>query len=85
LFGDFSVHGVGKFLGPILKAENVATLIVDALESQESKFILTPFINNFTPGIKAFPSFIRDVIQWSAGGDGSYPSRPLATQLANEV
>lgn len=46
---------------------------------------MTPFMVSLTPGLKAFPSFIRDLIQWSAGGDGSYPSRPSAAQLANDL
>lgn len=85
LFGDFNVHPVGKFLGPLLRADHVANLIVDAFESQESKIILTPVMNNLAPGIKMFPSFLRDLLQAMAGGDGSYSSRPTAAQLGKDT
>lgn len=83
LFETFNVGPIGRFLGPLLEPEYVASLLVDAFEAQETRIILTPFMNNLTPSIKAHPSFVRDLIQSMAGGDGSYPSRPSAAQLGH--
>lgn len=85
LFEDFDVGPVGRFLGPKLEPADVADMMLDAFESQDGKMILTPFMNHLTPSIKAHPWFTRDLIQASAGGDGSYPSRPTAQQLAPSI
>lgn len=74
---------MGRFLGPLLEPSHVAKEIVEAFESQESKIICTPVSVNLAAGLKAFPSFIRDVFQSNSGADGSYPSRPTAEQLGN--
>lgn len=85
LFEDFDVGPLGRFLGPKLEPSDVADQMLDAFESQDGKMILTPFMNNLTPSIKAHPWFTRDLIQAAAGGDGSYPSRPSASQLASSA
>ena len=83
LFDTFNVGPLGRFLGPLLHPGDVADRIVDAFESQESKIILMPSMNHLSPFIKALPSFLRDIVQASAGGDGSYPSRPSKEQLGH--
>jgi all-trans-retinol dehydrogenase (NAD+) len=83
LFDTFDVGAVGRFMGPLLEPEHVASLIVDAFEAQESRTIFTPFTNNLLPAIKAYPSFMRDALQALSGADGSYPSRPSAEQLSS--
>ena len=83
LFDTFNVGPVGRFMSPLLEPDYVASLIVDAFEAQESRIILTPFANNLTPAIKAYPSFLRDLLQTMAGADGADPSRPTAAQLGN--
>jgi all-trans-retinol dehydrogenase (NAD+) len=81
LFDTFNVGAAGRFMAPLLEPDYVADLIVDAFESQESKQIFTPFTNHLLPGIKAYPSFLRDGIQALSGADGSYPTRPSPEQL----
>lgn len=83
LFESFDVGASGRFMGPLLDPDYVASLIEDAFEAQESRIILTPFSNNLTPAIKAFPSFMRDFLQYTSGADGAYPSRPTPSQLGH--
>ncbi|UZJ57558.1 hypothetical protein CBS101457_006878 [Exobasidium rhododendri] len=83
LFQDFDVGVAGRFIAPPLEADYVASLIVDAFEAQETRIILTPVANNLAPGFKMLPSFLKDLLQSSAGADGAYPSRPSAEQLGN--
>jgi all-trans-retinol dehydrogenase (NAD+) len=85
LFDSFNVGVLGRFMAPSLEPTYVASLVVDAFEAQESRIILTPFANNLLPGIKAFPSFMRDFLQWSSGGDGADSSRPSAAQLGHRA
>lgn len=83
LFDTFDVGPMGRFLGPLLEPEYVASQIVDALEAQETRILLMPFMNHTAATIKGLPSFLRDGIQAMSGGDGSYPSRPTAAQLGH--
>ncbi|KAL1854706.1 hypothetical protein Plec18170_004797 [Paecilomyces lecythidis] len=84
LFEEFDVGLIGRFLGPLLEPSYVADQIVDALEAQETRIIQTPLMIHLLPGIKAFPSFVRDFLQALSGGDGSYQSRPSNEQLGLE-
>ncbi len=83
LFSDWNVaHALARWLGPLITPESVALRIVeDALDRQESTFVCHPFANHTAPLFRALPSFMRDAMQWAAGGDGAYPSRPSKAQL----
>ena len=83
LFKDFKVtHGLARFMGPLISPESLAERMVDALEAQESRFVCWPVLQNqLSFGLKAMPSYMRDLMQWLGGADGTYPSRPTAEQL----
>lgn len=81
LFNDFDVGPIGRFFGPPLEPSYVAEQIVDAFEAQESRRIMTPVMVTTALGLKALPSFIRDYLQWTLGGDRAHKGEPKPEQL----
>jgi len=59
------------FVFPALQPADVVNEIMGALESQQSRWIVTPFSCIFGDYINLLPSFIRDVVQWATRLDDS--------------
>lgn len=62
LFEGIQYNKLARFLTPTTSADVIASMIVDALERQESTFVAAPWHVPWTPFLAILPSFLRDGI-----------------------
>ncbi|KAK0568958.1 hypothetical protein OC861_001395 [Tilletia horrida] len=69
MFSGLQVPPLARFLAPLLSSGQVAAAIVEALDRQESTDIYLPWYAQWTPLLRMFPSFLRDLAQTVSGAN----------------